>query len=227
MLFARSLRYCAVVFAFCLLPALAQAQTRQDTQFWFMFLDTHAFSPKWRAHLEVQPRWSEDASELDHTLFRWAIGRALTNRVSVWGGHAWVPRTLGEGVRHEHRLWQQVLATLPAKARWNPTIRVRLEQRFQNWEDNSHRFRLMARGVRPLGASPWSIATYDELFVNFDKTERGPARGFDRNRVFGGVARRLSPKAGLEFGYLLQTTNPPTAPPRQDHAAVVTLNLSY
>lgn len=220
-------RLIALVLVVLAAPAQAFAQAQHDSQVWIQFLDTHPLAPEWRLHLEVQPRWSQDVSELDHTLFRWAVGRVLTNRVSVWGGHAWVPRTLGEGVRHEHRVWEQLSVTLPPAARWNPSLRFRLEQRFQGWEDNSHRLRTMVRAVRPLKTGTWSIATWDELMLTFDKTERGPVRGYDRNRAFGGVLRRLSPKAGLEFGYLLQASNPPTAPPQYDHAAFAWINLTY
>lgn len=211
-----------------LLPTSVFAQARHDAQLWLQVIETHSLSANWRLHLEIQPRWTQDASEFDHMLVRWAVGRRLNSALTVWGGHNWVPRFLGEGVRHEHRAWQQASITLPAAGRWAPSIRLRNEQRFlEGWADNSHRLRTMIRGVRPLGDGTWSAVAWDEWMVNFDRTAGGPGRGFDQNRVFGGALRRLNPKAGLEFGYLLQTPATPNGPAQLNHVGLVWLNLAY
>src|SRR6185503_1596028 len=121
---------------------------------------------------------------------------------------AWIPRALGPGIRHEQRSWEQLLVALPVTHRLASVLRVRLEQRFlDGWADNSHRLRAMWRGVQPIGSGRWSGVVWDEAMFNFDETAGGPPRGFDQNRLFGGILRRLSPRAGLEVGYMLQTVN--------------------
>jgi Protein of unknown function (DUF2490) len=104
-----------------------------------------------------------------------------------------VPRTLGSGVRHEQRLWQQLSFAGPVVGGWTPTARLRLEQRWlEPWAGTSHRVRVLARTQRTLGAtSPWGLFTYNETMFTLDRTPRGPARGFDRNRLSGGVVRHL------------------------------------
>jgi hypothetical protein len=159
----------------------------------------------WIVHAEAQPRWNEDVSQRDQLLLRGALGRRLGPRLSVWGGYGYIPRWASGDLLHEQRLWQQVSATLPPVGRWMPSLRLRQEQRFlEQWGDTSHRFRALGRLVRPIGASPWSVAVWDEYFVTLDDTSRGPAQGFDQNRLFLTALRRLSPSITFEGGYLWQ-----------------------
>jgi hypothetical protein len=211
-----------------LLPSTARAQDTQDIQFWMQMVATIRLSENWRLHLEEWPRFSDDQGGAFQIITRTALGRRVGQRTTLWGGYAWVAKPPGPGVTHEHRTWQQLSATLPVAARWTPSIRLRLEQRFQDgWADSSHRLRTMGRFVRPLTADRrWSLAAWDELMVTFDGTEGGPSQGYDQNRLFGGVLRQFSPAVGLEFGYMWQTTNPPASPATHAHVAFVWLNLT-
>jgi hypothetical protein len=211
-------------------PMWAQAQPPPaDTQVWLLGLAT--LTPgDWRIHLEAQPRFGEDVAGVDQVLSRWAVGRQVTSRVSIWGGHAWAASVRPSGNLHEQRLWQQLSAVLPDAGAWTPSLRLRLEQRFLGqWENSSHRFRALGRVVRPLDQQgTWSIAIWDEVFVTLDDTPGGPQQGYDRNRFFAGALRRLSPYATLEAGYLLQTVNYPVVGSRpQAHAAFAWLNLTF
>ena len=210
------------------LPAMAAAQDAVDSQLWVQVVATVRLSPNWRLHLEEQPRWYEDWSAPYQIITRTALGRRLTDRMTLWGGYAWVAKPPGEGVTHEHRIWQQLSATLPTAARWTPSLRLRLEQRFQDsWSNTSHRFRTMARAVRPLDASgQWSLAAWDELFLTLDDTSGGPWQGVDQNRLFTGVLRQFSPKVGFEFGYLWVTSEAPDSIRTHAHNAFVWLNLA-
>ena len=106
------------------LSSPASAQDFTDGQLWMQVLAIGQISPTWRTHIEFQPRIFDNASELGVTLVRTAIGRQLTPRVSVWAGHAWVPRSLGPTTTHEHRLWQQLSITLPRAGLWAPSARA-------------------------------------------------------------------------------------------------------
>lgn len=207
--------------------APAHAQPNPDRQIWLQALALGQLSEAWRVHLEVQPRFQDDASELGLTIVRYAIGRRVTPRVTAWVGHAWVPRTLGDGVRHEQRIWQQLSITGPTLGRWSTTGRARLEQRWLDpWADASHRLRLMARAQRPVGRAGFGVYAYDELMLTLDDTARGPASGFDRNRLSAGVSRRVSPAVSFDAGYLWERAVF-GAGRRNDHIAVGVLNLSW
>jgi hypothetical protein len=222
-------RLSACVLVLCLgLPLRAAAQDTVDQQFWLQVLATLRLSDHWRVHLEEWPRFSKDQDGVFQVITRAALGRRFSPRLTAWGGYAWVAKPPGEGVTHEHRIWEQLSATFPTAARWTPSLRLRLEQRFQDtWSDSSHRLRIMGRTVRPFDAGArWSFAGWNELLVTLDDTGAGPARGVDQNRLFAGVLRQLSPTVGLEFGYLWVTADPPTGPRKHAHTAFVWLNLT-
>jgi hypothetical protein len=211
------------------MSAPAAAQDTSDTQFWWLNVATVRLSDSWRLHLEEQPRWFNDASDSFQVITRTAVGRRINERLTLWGGHAWVAKPPGPGVQHEQRIWQQASMTLPQAERWVPSLRVRLEQRFQGeWEGSAHRVRAMARGVRPITADgDWSLVAYDELFVTLDDTGAGPLQGYDQNRLFGGLLRRLNAHASLEFGFMWVNTERGGAPSLDAHVPLVWLNLTF
>lgn len=224
----RVLRSVCVAAVCLLLPAIARAQDTVDSQLWIQVLATLRLSENWRLHLEEQPRWYENWSESYQIITRTALGRRVGSRVSLWGGYAWVAKPPGDGVTNEHRIWEQLSATFPTVSSWTPSLRLRIEQRFQDgWADSSHRIRAMGRGVRPIAAWPgWSLVGWDEVMVTVDETSGGPWEGADQNRLFGGLLKQFNPKVGLEFGYLWVTTQPPGNPRSHAHNAFVWLNLT-
>lgn len=215
-----------------LVAAPASGQTLpdfKDSQAWVQALAIGQLSKNWRLHLEAQPRVFDDVSELGITIVRAAVGRQLSPRVTVWGGYAWVARSLGPRTSYEQRSWEQLSLTLPRAGQWSPSARLRLEQRWLNpWANASHRLRAMARLQRPLGTgSPWHVALYDEAMVTFDTTPRGPFRGYDRNRLFSGVGRRLSPTFTAEFGYMWENSTVRGPGQRNDHIGLLTMNIAW
>lgn len=223
------LRVCRALLVLLCLPAAAAAQPTADPQWWTLVLATIRPTPDWRVHLEVQPRLGEAAPGLDQSIARWGIGRQVTPRVSLWAGHAWIANPPGPGTWHEQRLWQQASVALPDAAGWTPSLRFRLEQRFAaRWSGTSHRARALARVARPLDAERrWSLVAWDELFVTLDDTTLGPARGIDRNRLFGGARRQLTESAAFEAGYLWQAARPRSGRRQDVHAAFVWLDLLF
>ncbi len=217
-----------VLLFLCLTPGVAAAQDTQDQQLWLQVLATLRVSENWRLHLEEWPRFSKDEGGAFQIITRTAVGRRLSPRMTLWGGYAWIAKPPGPGVTHEQRIWEQLSATIPEAASWTPSLRVRLEQRFQdNWDGSSHRLRLMGRGVRPLDAGRrWNIAAWNELLLTLNDTEVGPTQGVDQNRLFGGVLRQFSPQVGLEAGYMWVTADPPTGPRTHSHNLSVWLNLT-
>jgi len=219
----------AVVLALTLgLVTSAAAQPDPDRQVWIQGLALGQLSENWRSHIEVQPRWFDDSSELGLTIVRTAIGRRLSPRVTVWLGHAWIPRTFGEGVRHEQRIWQQLSLAGPVLGGWTTSGRLRVEQRWlEPWDGLSHRVRMMARAQRPLApTSPWGVWAYDELMVTLDDTPQGPQDGFDRNRLSAGISRRVSPLVSFDAGYVWER-GVAGAGRRNDHVALGVLYLNW
>lgn len=217
------------VLALALAPDLAHAQPAPDRQLWLQALALGQLPGAWRTHLEVQPRRFDGGSELGLTIVRAALGRRLSPRVTAWAGYAWVPRTFGPGVKHEQRIWQQLSITGPSLGAWATSARIRVEQRrLEPWDGVSHRLRMLARTQRPLGAgSPWGVWAYDELMVTMDDTRLGPSSGYDRNRLAGGVSRRLSPAASIDAGYLWERATRGATARRNDHVAIGVLNLAW
>ncbi len=229
LLLSRALTIAASLAAFILVsPAELLAQDLSEGQFWLQFLAIGQLSDDWRSHIEIQPRWTDDASELGLTIFRGAIGRTVSRRASLWGGYVGVPRTAGDGVRYEQRIWEQFLISGPVVDRWATTLRLRLEQRWlDGWANNSHRFRALVRAQRPLGAMRWSVAMYDESMFTIDETDSGPPQGFDRNRLYGGVVRHFTPIFSVEGGYIWEnSTIANSSSHRNDHIGIAVVNVA-
>lgn len=218
----------SVALALLFAVAPASAQPTPDAQVWIQGLAVGQLSENWRAHVEVQPRWLDDASELGLTIVRTALGRRVSPRVTLWLGHAWIPRTFGEGVRHEQRIWQQLSIVGPVVGGWNTSGRVRIEQRWLDpWDGVSLRGRFMARAQRPFSpGNRWGVWTYDELMVTADDTPRGPQSGFDRNRLAAGLARTVSPTVSFDIGYVWEHGVFGTGR-RDDHVALGVLYVNW
>lgn len=199
----------------------------QDVQAWLLLLGQVPVGDHWLVHAEVQPRLNDDVSQFDQLLLRGGVGRRLSRRVTLWGGYAYTPKWNGAPVTHEQRIWEQLSATLPKLGKWTPSLRLRQEQRFlEQWGDSSHRFRALGRMVHPIGASPWSIALWDEYFVTFDETPNGPRQGFDQNRISATTLRKISPSTTLEFGYMWQHVAA-TAPRPDRNGHTIFTSLTY
>jgi hypothetical protein len=217
----------AVSFFISVRPSAGQhVADTSDGQSWIQAIAVGPVSENWRAHLEVQPRWFSDVSELGLVIVRGAVGRRILPRTTAWLGYAHVPRTQGAGTQHEQRVWQQLSLDIPPAGRWNSAGRIRLEQRWLSpWDNSSHRLRLMIRTERPLGRDGWTLAFYDETMLTLDATARGPNRGYDRNRSYGGVQRRIFPRVVAELGYLWENSTIRGPEQRNDHAVIGTLHL--
>lgn len=220
------------MLAALLAPVTVRAQgagtTIHDSQLWGQWVALLPVAEAWTVHAEAQFRWNDDLGNHDQDIFRGAVGRRVSPRVTLWGGYAYNPRWTG-GVRFdERRTWEQASVTLPTAGKWAPSLRIRQEQRYlAEWGDTSHRLRLLGRFVRPIGGSPWSVALWDEYMVTLDHTEGGPRQGFDQNRAFVGILRTLSREVTIEGGHLwqMQPSNAARGP-RHGHTAFAWLTYA-
>jgi hypothetical protein len=212
---------CALIAALLLLPTTLPA-AESDLQSWTLLTAQGHVAERVRLYAEVQPRLSLlPELGLDRLLLRGAAGYDLTPSVTLWLGYAFTP--LFQPVfESEQRPFQQltVNTTFDAGLLVN---RTRFEQRFIEGKDLSIRLRHMVRFVRPVAAgSSWDLAAYDELFVNLNAPDVGPAQGFDQNRLFLGLARRFVGGLAFEFGYLLDAVARPEPKPLLLRHCVVT-----
>jgi len=114
----------------------------------------------------------------------------------------------------EHRVFEQAQVSQKL-GKVNTLHRYRLEQRefgemavapngdrsVTGWR-HENRFRYMYRALIPLKGK-WSLALYDEIFVNFGKNVANNT--FDQNRAYAAIAYNLPKKSRLEIGFMEQS----------------------
>ena len=194
----------------------------QDFRLWSPVFITAKLPSSFLAHLEVQPRFADldEAGHIDQLILRPAIGYQLTENLSIWQGYAWVGnfnqshKPPQSPFFEESRIYQQILYARKFEF-FKITSRTRLEERWIEHVDGSAvRFRTALRGMYPLPMAPeWALVASDEIFVNLNTVgTRGPAAGFDQNRVFVGINKTFSKYFNMDFGYQNQLLNSRTIP---------------
>lgn len=179
----------------------ARAAINHDGQFWLPMYNRFTMSDKVRGWFEVNPRFGNDASEIHQLLIRPALGYQIWPNLSIWQGYAWVtnyePR-----FSDEHRIYQQLSYRKSFK---NVTLstRTRMEERFiRDARGVAIRARQFIRGTLPLDEEKtWSLVLYDEVFVALNTLGNGPRSGFDQNRLFVGINRKVSTHLSMDVGY--------------------------
>lgn len=212
-----------------LLPTAAAAQTIVDGRVWLgatLSARPSADSP-WRIAVDSTLRSRDGFEALDAWHVRPAIGRDVTQHLSIWAGYGFF-RSLPAAGRSvdEHRVWQQVLWSRPV-GHSNISSRSRLEQR--DLDGNSRlawRFRQQLRFVRPFGASRFSMVVWDEVALFLNTTAR-TRRGLDQNRAFAGVSVALSPALRVETGYQHQFSRSVAGPNRLNHIFSTSLGVTF
>jgi len=183
---------------------------------WHLALVTGKVSERALVWAEVQPRASFDMNpRLDRLIVRGALGFAITDELSLWGGvglfpgwSSWAPDDVVPG---ELRLFEQLLFTTKFGA-FTLQSRSRLEQRLDSrtppssTSDIGHRARTFLRGAFALDdARQFSVVAWDEVFVHLGLTPGATPLAFDQNRAFAGVSYRPFPSLALEAGVLNAT----------------------
>jgi hypothetical protein len=189
------------VFIGAAVPAAGQTPT--DERVWT------AVSVQGRLGIDSPWRWTSDslvrardgAGTLDFLAERVVVTRDLTRQSGVGIGYAYGAGFPDAGSIREHRFVQQY--TWSGGVNRRASLRSRLEERFVT---NHHamllRVRQQVRVTWPLAARGGlqGVAS-EELFVQASSTSL-TAPGFDSNRVFVGVGRKLTARSAVEIGYL-------------------------
>ncbi len=206
---SRSCRFAlALLGAGLAMPAVAQ--TRDDGALWLGYFASGRFGTKesalgdFRWWLEAQDRQRDEGEHFDLGIIRPGLGYALTDRITLWAGYAWVPT---DAVRREpfdeHRVWQQLTLNFPTEG-FTLQWRNRLEQRFiEDASETGWRLRELLKVTVPVTEDKrLFVSLWDELFFDLNDTAWGQRAGFRQNRAFAGLgwfadeARAISFEAG-------------------------------
>jgi hypothetical protein len=187
-------------------PSTARAQTTQRFEVWYsmpMTADIGDDVPGLQLWLDEHVRRGPDQTV---HITRPGIGLRILDWMIVYLGYAWVPTFIDEPqtVRHEHRIWEQLIMN------WSPIgeiaiqSRTRFEQRFSDsGDDVALRLRQFVRLLwKPEQTSPLAFVVWDEIFVGLTDSDWGPVIGYDQNRLFGGPALSIEDIARIEVGYM-------------------------
>lgn len=218
------------------LAAPSQAQTNEDFQTWGTLTATGSlgiFTPElknFKYWLEGQGRFGNDTSRFSQGMARTGLGYALSDKVSIWLGYAFIPteEPFAKVPFDEHRIWQQLLWSEKI-ADTTFTSRSRLEQRFvQTGNDVGWRYRqLLKASYAPAAWNGFSLVASDEFFANVNNTDWRAHSGFDQNRFFVGVGYSFDSHVKTEVGYMHQYINKNKAQDLMDHILSVNFILNY
>lgn len=196
-----------------------RVQTNNLHGWWNYFGDHPIGDSKWGLHLEGQWRRHDVATQWQQLLLRPGVNYAIHPNILLTVGYGYIATSrYGDfpvGVPFpEHRIFQQ--AQINHKVgRVNMSHRYRLEQRelgelsiglagertVTRWR-HENRFRYMYRVLIPIKGK-WSVALYDEFFINFGKNVANNV--FDQNRAYAALTYNLPRKSRLEVGFMEQT----------------------
>lgn len=128
--------------------AETRAQDASEFQLWNAVLSTASLSresPALSLWLDTHVRRGNGGTV---HIARPGVGLTVGKYLSFWGGYAWVPVFTDDSTdaRHEHRLWQQLIATVSPVPNLSLQSRTRFEQRFmEDGDDVGFRLRQFVR----------------------------------------------------------------------------------
>jgi hypothetical protein len=207
----------------------AEEDVDEDLQLWSLLSATFVLDAgpiKLVPYLELQPRFDDDAQDLDEVQHRAALLVRPIDQLSLGPGFVWVA-SFEESYEPECRVYEE--------ARWDggplgAGARLRLEQRFFEGPDSlSHRVRLrvsVETELLELADMPLSLVLSNEAFANLNDTE-GHREGFDQNRAFAGLSLKVAAGIKLTTGYMAVLRNRWGAPDELGHTIVVQLDFTF
>lgn len=174
---------------------------------WFQYFGSKQINEKWNWHNEGQYRNYNFIGDLEQLLLRTGIGYNLTeNNNNLLFGYGFIRSENynpdgSKSVVNEHRTFLQFIT----KQSINNTIlqhRYRFEQR---WIESDFKLRLryflglnIPFKKAPIQDGDFYLSIYNEIFLNTE------GNVFDRNRLYGALGRKFSPKLKMELGYMNQ-----------------------
>jgi len=156
---------------------------------------------------------------------RLGAGYEFNKKFSIFGGAYWSSHFNPE-LDWENRLWEQATYTSQiGKLTLQNRLRLEQLQRAQ-YEGRSWRIRHQIRITYPISSSRnWYLIATEEPFFNLNAPENGPHPGFNQNRLFFGVGRRVNTCTRMEIGYLHQYKNNTDKPDLVNRVLLIQLSF--
>ncbi len=139
-------------------------------------------------------------------LIRSAVGYAVTDRLTVWGGYTYLPtENYGQRYVGEQDAWPAIRYIFPTRI-GTFTLREMVEMRFTRGDAPGIRPRTLIKLLHPFEFEPrLGLVLWDEFFFNANNVANNPNggfSGFNQNRAFAGISWIVNENARLEFGYM-------------------------
>lgn len=190
-----------------------ELRAEQDAAAWLVTNLSTNLSQRVSANLELQHRFTDNASDFSQRLIRPSVTYRLDNTWSITAGYAHVLTDPSNGQPFsENRAWQQLgYAIYSNEYGLAVSGRTRLEQRFvETGDDLGWRVRQMFRVELPFQEKGQTKGViWNETFVGLNSTDWGQRNGIDQTRTFLGVATPIAEGVQIEAGYLNQWIDRP------------------
>lgn len=205
----------------------AMADTSEDGRVWLTYTAEHLLNPEWKVNLQLQPYWRDEGRTYDQVTYRHGLYYLPNTRWMLGGGYAYaLGHPQSNKNTHENRLWEDIVYQLEANNDWRMSLRTRLEHRHFEEGDGQmlHGLRETIKVSIPTRYSV-SVVIWDECYFNINETANG-VRGFDQNRLFLGIATKVTDDSALELGYVNQFSHR-SAADIENHILGLSLSQSF
>jgi hypothetical protein len=194
--------FCSPLAVLFFIAATNVSAADDDLGLWATGTYVHDISDRWFADIAIQSRFNQDLEKLERLLFRPSLTYNLDTGPSLTLGYD-LHSVESPRDKIEHRTWQQISVSkrLP---RITAFAWTRLEQRYiEDVSGAAVRLRLRAGASMPLQRG-YSVVLANEVFFGLNELTSGPRDGFDQNRLYIGLAKRLSEHIVGQLGYQMQ-----------------------
>jgi hypothetical protein len=225
-------RFSYILVSIAAISALGTpARARDDAQLWVGGNANIKLGGGFRLQQEVIGRFSDDRGGLYEIESNTLLGYALADKVTIWAGYTHDPNyNGGDFAVMEHRAREQVtFDNIIRLGGGTLSGRLRLEQRWREGLDGTAwRFRPYVKYSLPLRPGhKTALVLSHESFFNLNSTSFQDGEGEERMRNAIAINTPIAPRISLEIGYLNQHGFVPHAPDNDDHAATLTLGMSF
>ncbi|MFI3137728.1 MAG: DUF2490 domain-containing protein [Methylococcaceae bacterium] len=197
-------------------------------------LQTDFGGSNYLAFLEAQPRSKNDNNDFSQLIVRPFVGYKVSKQLQLWLGFAW------QGEYDDKNGFDLATKDIVEQVQWidnltpqlNVQYRFRLEQRFFEDADLSHRMRHRFRLQYSIPNSKLFLVAFDELFVYFNslnnsRLEHSVQAGVNQNRSYFGVGYKIMPEVNMDVGYQLQYVNNFGTEDVYNHVWLTNLNINF
>lgn len=207
---------CLVLSIACSFLSLSAQTNAHRPGSWLIGTNLIRFHENWSINNQAQVRSYQAFHNTEQILLRTGVDYHINSDYSVSAGYAHVfnynlDKELSPGVQvSEYRVWEQFMMNNKL-GRVYFIHRYRLEQRWSKSNIETkyrNRFRYFLRinialNNKEIKTKTLYLSIYNEIFIHISQ------QPFDRNRLYGSIAYRISPQIDIQVGYMLQSVPEP------------------